>query len=77
MSLFNIPAPAIVQQHATFGLGFEPFENVMVDLGYYHVFENSISGPMFGPMGPIDGSDVTSSMFEDSFLMTFQFTPGS
>ena len=77
MSLFNIPAPAIVQQHATVGIGFEPFENVTVDLGYYHVFENSISGPMFGPTGPIAGSSVTSSMFEDSFLMTFQFTPGS
>ena len=77
MSLFNIPAPAIVQQHATFGFGFTPFENVQVDLGYYHVFENSISGPMFGPMGPIDGSDVSSKMTEDSFLMTFQFTPVS
>jgi long-chain fatty acid transport protein len=77
LSLFNIPAPAIVQQHATFGFGFQAFENVMIDLGYYHVFENSISGPMFGPMGPIDGSSVTSSMLEDSFLMTFQFTPGS
>lgn len=77
MSLFNIPAPAIVQQHATVGFGFQPFDNVMVDLGYYHVFENSISGPMFGPAGPISGSSVTSSMFEDSFLMSFQFTPGS
>ena len=75
-SLFNIPAPAIVQQHATFGFGFMPFDNVQVDLGYYHVFENEIAGPMFGPTGPIQGSEVKSSMFEDSFLMTFQFTPG-
>ena len=66
-----------MQQHATFGFGFQAFDNVMIDLGYYHVFENSISGPMFGPTGPIDGSSVTSSMSEDSFLMTFQFTPGS
>lgn len=77
LSLFNIPAPAIVQQHATFGFGFQPFETVHVDLGYYHVFENSITGPMFGPTGAIPGSEVTSKMFEDSFLMTFHFTPGN
>lgn len=76
-SLFNVPAPAIVQNHATFGFGFNPFDNVTVDLGYYYVFENSISGPMFGPTGPIGGSDVTSSMSESSFLMTFQFVPGN
>lgn len=77
MSLFNIPAPAIVQQHGTLGLGFQPFENITVDLGYYHVFENSISGPMFGPTGPIAGSSVDSSMFEDSFLLSFSLKPGS
>lgn len=66
-----------MQQHATFGVGFQPFDNMNVDLGYYHVFENSITGPMFGPTGPIAGSSVTSSMFEDSFLMTFTLTPGS
>jgi long-chain fatty acid transport protein len=75
LSLFNIPAPAIVQHHATFGLGFQPFAGVNVDLAYYHVFENEISGPMFGPMGPISGSSVSSKMYEDSFIMTFSFTP--
>jgi hypothetical protein len=48
---------------------------VGVDLAYYHVFENEISGPMFGPTGPIAGSSVSSKMYEDSFIMTFSFTP--
>jgi len=75
LSLFNLPAPAIVQQHATFGFGFQAVEGLHVDLAYYHVFENEISGPMYGPMGPISGSSVSSKMYEDSVIMTFSFHP--
>jgi len=75
LSLFNIPAPAIVQQHASLGLGFQAVEGLHVDLAYYHVFENEITGPMYGPAGPISGSSVSSKMHEDSFVMTFSFHP--
>jgi long-chain fatty acid transport protein len=74
-SFFNIPAPAIVQQHATVGLGFVPVSGLHVDLAYYHVFENEISGVMWGPTGPMAGTSATSKMYEDSFLMTFSFYP--
>ena len=75
MSLFNLPAPAIVQSHATFGFGFEATSGLHVDLAYYHVFDNEITGPMWNAMGPIAGSSVTSKMKEDSILMTFSFHP--
>jgi long-chain fatty acid transport protein len=74
-SMFNVPAPAIVQQHATLGLGFEAVSGLHVDLAYYHVFENEISGPLYGPTGPMAGSSVGSKMYEDSFIMTFSFHP--
>jgi long-chain fatty acid transport protein len=72
VSFFNIPAPAIVQHHLTAGLGWSLAENVELNFGYYHVLENSISGPMYGP-GAIPGSDVTSTMSENSFLIGFSF----
>lgn len=75
LSLFNLPAPAIVQQHATLGLGFEATSGLHVDMAYYHVFENEIAGPMFGATGPIQGSSVASKMFEDSIVLTFSFHP--
>jgi len=37
-------------------------------------FENEVSGPIYHPaMGAIPQSDVTSSMFEDSFVVQFSF----
>lgn len=75
LSLFNIPAPAIVQHHATFGFGFQPVSGLHVDLAYYHVFENEISGPMWSSAGPIPGSSVSSKMSENSLVMTFSFHP--
>jgi len=77
LSMFNVPAPAIMQNHLTLGLGFMPFDGVNVNLAYYHVFETSISGPMFGPAGPIPGSSVDSKMFEDSLIMSFSFATGT
>ncbi len=76
LSMFNVPAPAIMQNHLTLGLGFVPFQGVDVNLAYYHVFETSISGPMFGPTGAMPGSSVDSRMFEDSVIMSFSFTTG-
>lgn len=70
-SFFNIPAPAIVQHHATMGFGWRMANDMELSLTYYHVLENSVSGPMYGPTGPISGSDVTSSMSENSVIIGF------
>ena len=73
-SFFNVSAPAIIQHHITGGFGFEFHEGVEVSVAYYRALENEVSGPMWHPaMGAIPGSDVTSSMFEDSILMQFSF----
>lgn len=71
-SAFNVPAPAIVQHHITVGAGLK-WDHVGIDVGYYRALENDITGAFPTPMGNMD---VTNSMFEDSFLMSFSFTPG-
>lgn len=77
LSFFNIAAPAIVQHHLAFGMGIQVVPQMSLDFGYYHVFNNEISGPMWNMMGQIPGTSVGSEMKENSFQMMFVFTPGA
>lgn len=70
MSFFNIPAPAIVQDHFTFGVGFKPSRRSEISLGYYYVPENTQSGPIPNPQVP-PGSTVTNQMKESSLQIQF------
>jgi len=71
-SFFNVAAPAIVQHHLTLGAGFELVEGLEVSAAYYRAFEGEVSGAMWHPMmGEIPGSNVTSTMTEDSFIVQF------
>ncbi len=45
--LFNIVAPATVQNHATFGLSYKPSKVSEVGFSYVHAFEYKQSGPTF------------------------------
>jgi long-chain fatty acid transport protein len=75
LSMFNAPAPAVVQHHATIGAGYL-FENGFgVDVGYYHAFKHSITGPFQTPAGAMPGTSVTSSLAEQSLLVGFTFSP--
>jgi long-chain fatty acid transport protein len=69
-SFYNIPAPAIVQDHFTFGIGLKPSRRSEISLGYYYVPENTQSGPIPNPLVP-PGSSVTNSMKESSLLIQF------
>jgi len=73
LSMFNLPAPGIVQHHLTMGVGFEPISKIGIHLSYYHAFENSGSGPFVFPMGEMPGTSVTNTMKEDAILMQFTF----
>ncbi|MEQ9398106.1 MAG: outer membrane protein transport protein [Longimicrobiales bacterium] len=72
-SAFNVPAPAIVQHHLTLGTGLQ-LDGLRVDIGYYHAFSNQITGDFHTPAGTMS---VTNEMLEDSFLLSFSFTPSS
>lgn len=73
-SMFNIPAPAIVQQHATAGIGFAFAPGVELNIAAYQAFENSISGAMYRPTA-LPGTSVTNTMSETSLLVGFTFRP--
>lgn len=69
-TFYNIPAPAIVQNHYTFGIGLKPSRRSEVSLGYYYVPEAKQSGPIPNPLVP-PTSTVTNQMKESSFLIQF------
>ncbi|KAA3607294.1 MAG: hypothetical protein DWQ01_16505 [Planctomycetota bacterium] len=69
-STFNLPAPAVIQHHASFGLSWALSNSSFLDLGYRHGFENSVEGQMGHPtMGKVPGSSVKNSLSTDSLLL--------
>ncbi|MCB5185091.1 outer membrane protein transport protein [Methylobacillus gramineus] len=69
-TLFNILAPAVVQDHVTLGATWK-FENKSeLSLSYVHAFENKVNGnnsinPAFG------GGDVNLKMYQDSLGIAY------
>jgi long-chain fatty acid transport protein len=74
LAMVNVPAPAIVQSHISGGIGLRLMPALEVTLAYYRALENSGTGPLLNPNVP-QGSTVTNSMSEDSFLIQFSFAP--
>lgn len=74
-TMFNLPAPAVVQHHATFGLGYLFDNGFGLDVGYYRAFENTIAGPIQGMGGAAPGTEVKTWMSEHSILVGFTFSP--
>lgn len=75
LSMFNTAAPAVVQHHATVGAGYTFTNGFGIDVGYYHAFSNSITGPFQTPAGAMPGTSIKSTMSENSVLMGFTFCP--
>ena len=44
-----------------------------LNLAYYKVFENDVTGAFQSPFGPVPGTSVTRHMEIDSFLAGFTF----
>ena len=73
-SMYNLPAPAIVQHHITAGLGYRIRPGVEINVAGYTALENSISGPMMRPTA-VPGTSVKNAMSEKSVLIGFKFSP--
>jgi len=73
-SMFNLPAPAIVQHHITAGMGFKVRDGVEINVAAYTALENTIEGPMLRPTA-VPGTSVKNAMSENSVLVGFSFTP--
>ena len=74
MSMFNVPAPAIVQHNISGGFGYKLRPGVEINVAGYVALENEISGPMMKPSA-LPGTSVTNAMSEKSVLVGFTFTP--
>ena len=75
LMMFNAAAPAIVQHHLTVGAGWMFANGFGVDVGYYRVFENTVTGPFQTMVGPAPNTSVSSTMSEQSILLGFTFSP--
>lgn len=73
-SMFNIPAPAVVQHHLTGGIGFAIANGVELNISAYKALENSIEGAMYRPAA-VPGTTVKNAMSETSLLVGFTFRP--
>jgi long-chain fatty acid transport protein len=69
-----VPVPAVFQNRITAGFGQQVTSSLTLNLGYYHVFKNRVSGPFQTPAGPAPGTRVTTEMEMDALVATFSFS---
>jgi len=69
-TLFNILAPGVVQDHATFGATWVLANKSELSLSYMHAFENKVRGPNVIPIN-FGGGDVNLKMYEDSLGIAY------
>ena len=70
--LFNMLAPATVEQHLTLGVEYKFNEDYWLSVNYMHAFLNTIKGPTaFGQGGAIvTGSNASIAMYQDTLGAT-------
>ena len=73
-SMFNVPAPAVVQHHVTAGFGYTIVDGVDINVSAYQALENSITGAIYRPTA-LPGTSVTNTLSETSLLVGFTFRP--
>ena len=74
--LFNFLAPAVVEHHATFGIGYRQSRNIEWNLNYSHAFKNTIAGPtVLGPVGglPVAGENGAAKMYINTVGISFGY----
>jgi long-chain fatty acid transport protein len=73
-TFFTVATPAIFEDHYTLGVGVQATDTMQLNLTYYRVPENRISGPFVSPViGPVPGTRVTTEMAMESVVATFSF----
>jgi long-chain fatty acid transport protein len=68
-SSFNVVSPTIVEHAVYCGLSYQVTEALLLSVAYAHGFQNSISGPLLTPLGPVPGSVVANTVSADTFLL--------
>ena len=66
----NLTTPGVVQDHVSFGIGWQPTRRFRIDVGYTVGFENSVTGPVLTPGGALPES-VTLKSGSNAFQLAF------
>ena len=66
---FNVASPLIVKHSVHAGVSYVFADNWIAAVTYSHYFENEVTGPMQGALGPIPGTSVTSTASADTIYM--------
>lgn len=73
VAFFNVESPAVFKDHVTGGLGLRISPAFELNLAYYRALRSRITGPLFGPGGPVPGASVTDEQSLSSVLAAFSF----
>ena len=65
----NAASPLILQNSLSLGASYQLTDAFVVSMAYMHSFENSITGPIVLPGGPIPGSSITNTAAADMVLI--------
>jgi long-chain fatty acid transport protein len=68
-SQFNVASPLIIKHSLHTGFSYVFADNWMFSLTYVHCFENEVTGPLHGALGPIPNTSVTSTVSADALSM--------
>jgi long-chain fatty acid transport protein len=69
--LFNMLAPATVEDHITLGASYRPSKNIEWTVNAMHALENTVSGPT--AFGNLPGDDAQISMKINTFGVSFAY----
>ena len=73
-AFLTVAVPAIFEDRVCAGIGIKVNPSLELNVGYYHVFENRITGPFLSPViGPVPGTAVTTEISMSALLATFSF----
>ena len=75
--LFNLLAPATIENNLTLGATYDYDESLEISVNYLHGFKNVIKGPTAFPPGslPVEGSNAALAMSQNAlgFMLGFKF----
>ena len=66
----NLTTPAVVKDHLSFGVGWQPTRRFRIDAGYTVAFENTVTGPVLTPAGALTES-VSLKSSGNAFQLAF------
>jgi long-chain fatty acid transport protein len=68
LTSFNVASPVILEHTLYAGASYAVTKALVVSVAYAHAFQNAVRGPIVGPLGPIPGTSVQSTVSADTLI---------